>query len=102
MPDIFLSIFFGWPALLLSVVLAVIGLWKTRFPLVVGAAIAAFAPFWFLSGFPIVASPLFLVPLLLLASAFALSRGHEMIAWLLGILYFSFVALLLYAVIYGK
>jgi hypothetical protein len=97
--NILLVIFFGWPAIIVAAVLAAIGLYKTRYRLLIVAAIVAFAPFWFLSGFPMVGSPIFLTPLLLFSAAFAMYRRHEMIAWLLGIPFYLVVILLLFAVL---
>ena len=97
MLPILVTLFFGWPAVLASVIVSGIGLFKNRYPLVVTGAILAFPFSWFVSGFPIVHSLLFLAPLLLLAAAFVLSRGHEMIAWVLGIIFYLFVFLLLMA-----
>jgi hypothetical protein len=95
MLSILVFIFFGWPAILASVVVSVIGLNKSNYRLLVVAAILAFGPCWFLSGFPVVASPIFLSPLLLFGAAFLLSRRHEMIAWIVAIPYYLIVFLLI-------
>jgi hypothetical protein len=92
-------LFFGWPAIIFAGILAGVGLYKTWYRLLIAAAIVAFAPFWFLSGFPMVGSPIFLTPLLLFGAAFAMYRRHEMIAWLLGIPFYFVVFLLLYTVL---
>lgn len=96
--SILVTLFFGWPAILAAAVLAGIGLYKTWYRLLIAAAIVAFGPFWFLSGFPVVGSPIFLTPLLLFGAAFAMYRRHEMIAWLLAIPFYLLVALLVYVV----
>ena len=100
--SILVTLFFGWPAILAAAVLAGIGMYKTWYRLLIAAAIVAFAPFWFLSGFPMVGSPIFLTPLLLFAAAFAMYRRHEMTAWLLGIPFYFVVLLLLYTVLSQK
>ena len=97
MMSILVTLFFGWPAVLASVIVSGIGLFKNKYILVVLGAILAFPFSWFVSGFPIVHSPVFLAPLLLFSAAFALSRRHEMIAWVLGILFYLFVFLLYFA-----
>jgi hypothetical protein len=99
MLSILVVIFFGWPAILASVIVSGIGLYKNKYPLLIIATILAFGPCWFLSGFPVVGSPVFLAPLLLFGAGFALSRGHEMIAWLLAIPYYLVVVLLFYMVL---
>jgi hypothetical protein len=96
---ILVSIFFGWPAILASVILSAIGLSKYNFRLLIVAAVVAFGPCWFLSGFPVVGSPIFLAPLFLFGAAFALYRGREMIAWLVAIPYYLLVVLLFIVVL---
>ena len=96
---ILVSLFFGWPAVLGSVVLIVIGLFRSNYRLVIMGAVLAFPFSWVLSGFPVVKSPIFLAPLLPFSAAFALSRGREMIAWLLAIPFFLVVVLLLMLVL---
>ena len=99
MLSVLVLIFFGWPAILASVIASAIGLYKAKYPLLIIAAILAFGPCWFLSGFPLVGSPVFLAPLLLFGAAFVLSRGHEMIAWLLAVPYYLLVVFLFYTVL---
>ena len=99
MLSILVTIFFGWPAVLASVIISGIGLFKNKYILVVMGAILAFPFSWFVSGFPVVHSPVFLAPLLLFSAAFALSRKHEMIAWFLAILFYLFVFLLYIAAV---
>ena len=98
MLNIFLSIFIGWPAILATLILASIGLWRSDYRFLVAGAILAFPFSWFLSGFPIVHSPVFLMPLILFASGFAMYRKHEMIAWLIAVPYFLSILLLFYVI----
>jgi hypothetical protein len=86
--------FFGWPAIVVTVILAVIGLFRKNYRFLVAAAILALPPAWFLSGFPIIRSLAFLLPLLLLASGYFVYRGWGMLAWLLAIPYFMAIWLL--------
>ena len=98
------ALFLGWPAILVTLILATIGLLKRDFRFLVGAAILSF-PFSFaVSGFPSVSFPAVcnsFLPLLLFASGFFMSRGSEMLAWLLAIPYYLMVILLWFAVAAG-
>jgi hypothetical protein len=94
-----LSLLVGWPAILATVVLALIGLIKNQYRFLLAAAILAFPFAWFLSGFPVIQSPAFLLPVLLFGSSYFMFRGREMIAWLAAIPFFLAVLLLLFVVI---
>ena len=98
MIDFLVAVFFGWPAILITVILAVIGLLRSNYRFLVAAAILALPPSWFLSGFPVIRSPVFLLPLLLFASGYFTYRGREMLAWLLVVPYFLSIWLLFIAV----
>ena len=102
MLDFFLTLLVGWPAILFTIILAIIGLLRNNYRFLVAAAILAFPFSWYLSGFPLIRSPVFLLPLLLFSSGFAMNRGREMIAWLLAIPYFLSILLLLFAVMAGN
>jgi len=92
----------GWPAIIVTVILAIIGLVKSDYRFLVGAAILAFPFSWYLSGFPLIRSFTFLLPLLPFGAGFAMQRDHEMTAWILSIIYFLLIVLLLFAVIAGN
>jgi len=96
-----LSLLVGWPAILVTVVLVLIGLIKNQYRFLLAAAILAFPFSWFLSGFPVVQSPVFLLPLLIFGSSYFMFRGREMIAWLLGIPFFLAILLLLFVLSTG-
>jgi hypothetical protein len=96
--DYFISIFLGWPAIIASVGLVIAGLWRRNYKFLVIAAIMAVPFSWYLSGFPIVKSPIFLLPVLVLSSAYAQYTEHEMIAWLLAVPYFLAILLLFFMV----
>ncbi len=98
MIDFLVIITFGWPAIIVTMVLAGMGLFKSDHRYLVAAAILAVPFSWFLSGFPYVSSPVFLLPVLLLASAFSMYRDRQMLAWLLAIPFFLAILLLLIAV----
>lgn len=96
--DAIVVIFFGWPAIIATIVLALFGLFRNDFRFLIVAAVLALPPAWFLSGFPIIRSPVFLLPLLLFGAAYFLYRDNEMVAWLLSIPYFMSIWLLFNAV----
>lgn len=102
MSGFLLSLFVGWPAILVTVVLAAMGLTKENYRLLVIAALVAVPFSWYLSGFPIIRSPIFLLPLLVFGSGYFMSRGREMLAWLLAIPYFLSIILLLYVLFTGS
>lgn len=101
MLDFLLILLVGWPGILATILLATIGLLKRDHRFLVGAAVLAFPFSWYLSGFPVIQSPAFLLPLLLFSAGFAMNRGREMIAWLLAIPFFLTIILLLFAVLAG-
>ena len=98
MIDFLVVITFGWPAIVVTIILAIIGLVRSDYRFLVAAAILAVPFSWFLSGFPLVRSPVFILPVLLLGSAFAMYRDRQMIAWLLVIPYLLSIWLLVNAV----
>ena len=102
MLDILLILLVGWPAILTTVILAVVGLLRRDHRFLVGAAVLAFPFSWYLSGFPVVRSFMFLLPLLPFASGYAMRHGREMIAWLVAIPYFLTILLLWMAVLAGN
>lgn len=97
MLDFLLSLLAGWPAILTTVGLALYGLIRNNYRFLLGAAILAVPFSWFLSGFPFVRSPIFLTPVLIFGAAWAMRYEREMLAWILGIMFFLVVILLLFA-----
>jgi hypothetical protein len=93
-----LSLLVGWPAILATVILSLIGLLRNNYRFLLAAAILALPFCWFLSGFPILQSPVFLLPLLLLGSSYFMFRGREMLAWILGVPFFLAIVLLFFVV----
>ncbi len=96
MIDLLLTLFVGWPAILATIVIAVIGLWRRDYRLIFGASVLAFPFSWNVSGFPVVHAAWFLLPLLLLASSYLMFRGREMLAWIFAIPFFLAIVLLYY------
>lgn len=101
MLNFILALFLGWPAIIVTVILGIVGLIRRDYRFLVAAALLATPFSWFISGFPLIRSPYFLVPLIPFSAAFALRRGHEMIAWILGVIYFLAVFLVFMAVLAG-
>jgi hypothetical protein len=104
MLDFLLSLLVGWPAILIAVILTILGLVRNRYPFLYAAAIIAFPFSWFLSGLPRVSFPAILVifvPTLLFGSSYAMSRGREMISWMLAIPFFLVVLLLFFVIVSG-
>jgi hypothetical protein len=99
--DLLLFLFAGWPAILVSVVLAVLGLFRSNYRLLVAAAIVAVPFSWVWAGFPLVRSPVFLTPVLVFGAAWAIQRGREMMAWVLGITFILVIILFLFALFAG-
>lgn len=101
MPDFLLSLFAGWPAIVATVILAILGLIKNNHRILLGAAILAVPFSWYLSGFPVIRSPIFLTPVLIFGAAWAMRHGRDMLAWILAIPFFLVVLLLLFALVSG-
>ena len=101
MLDFLLSLLVGWPAILVTVILAIIGLVRNNYRFLLAASILALPFSWFLSGFPAIRSPAFLMPTLLFGSSYFMFRGREMVAWILAIPFFLAVLLLFFAVSAG-
>jgi len=102
MLDFILIALVGWPAIVVTLILAIVGLLRRDYRFLVAAAILAFPFSWYLSGFPLIRSPAFLLPLLLFSSGFAMNRDREMISWILAVPYFLSIILLLFAVLAGN
>jgi hypothetical protein len=98
MLDFLLILLVGWPAIVVTLILAVIGLLRNNYRLLVWAAILAFPFSWYLSGFPSIRSPAFLLPLLLFGSGYLMYRGREMLAWIVAVPFFLAILLLFYVI----
>ena len=101
MLDFLLILLVGWPAIVLTVILAVIGLLRQDYRFLVWAAILAFPFSWYLAGFPAIRSPMFLTPLLIFSSAWAMRYDKQMISWIMAILFFLVIILLLFVLMAG-
>jgi hypothetical protein len=99
MLNFLLILLVGWPAIMTTLILAVIGLLRNNYLFLLGAAILAFPFSWYLSGFPRISSPVFLLPLFLFGSSYLMFREREMLAWLIAVPYFLSILLLFYVVL---
>jgi hypothetical protein len=88
MLEFLLILLVGWPAIIVTVILAGIGLIRNNYGFLVAGAILALPFSWYLSGFPIIRSPVF-----------AKYRDREMLAWILAIPFFLAIVLLFFAII---
>jgi len=101
MLNFILSIFLGWPAILAVLILVTVGLLKRDHRFLVAAALLSFPFSLSISGFPSISVPAFcnsFLPLLLFGSGFFMSRGREMLAWLIAIPFYLAIILLWFAV----
>lgn len=101
MLNFILSIFLGWPAILAVLTLVTVGLLKRDHRFLVAAALLSFPFSLSISGFPSISVPAFcnsFLPLLLFGSGFFMSRGREMLAWLIAIPFYLAIILLWFAV----
>jgi hypothetical protein len=101
MLDFFLILLVGWPAILATVILTIIGLLRNDYRYILGAAILAFPYSWYLAGFPSIRSPMFLTPILIFCSAWAMRYDRQMLAWILAIPFFLIIILLLMVLLAG-
>jgi hypothetical protein len=99
MINVIISLFVGWPAILTTIIFVGIGLFRANYRFLVAAAILSVPFSWFISGFPIIHSWVFLLPLFIFGSAFAVYRGHEMIAWIISLPYFLTILFLYYTIL---
>lgn len=100
MAGFLLFLLVGWPTVLVTVILTLIGLIRNDHRYLFSAAILAFPFSWFISGLPELHFPAILnlfLPALLYGSSYFMFRGREMIAWLLAIPFFLVILLLFFA-----
>lgn len=81
MSDLFVIIIFGWPAVITSILLSIVGLllMKPKFLIVAGIVCVPFT-YYASNGFR---TPVLLLPLFQLISAYAIERQNNFMAWLL-------------------
>ena len=77
--DLLIQIIFGWPAIITSILLSVVGVSLKKPALLVAAGIICIPFTYYLSGFR---TPAVILPLFQFGSAYAISRQKTLIAWL--------------------
>jgi hypothetical protein len=81
MTEALVQIVFGWPAIIIAILLSVAGVWLKKPGLLIASAIVSVPFTYYVSnGFR---SPLILIPVFELGAAYALMRQSNKIAWLL-------------------
>ena len=101
MLNFLLLLLVGWPAIIITLILAGIGLFKSDYRFLLFAAILAFPFSWYLAGFPSIRSPVFLSPVLVFCSAWAMRYDKQMLSWILAILFFLEIVLLVFVLMAG-
>jgi len=105
MLNFILGLFLGWPVILLTLLLATVGLLRRDYRFLVAGAILSFPFSLSISGFPTLSFPAFcnsFLPLLLFASGFFMRHDREMFAWVVAIPFYLAVILLWFAVQAGN
>jgi hypothetical protein len=99
MISILVQIFFGWPAIITTLLVSVVGLvWKKYWLLLIGALL--FLPVsLYLSGFQVLRGWSLLFPLSLIGSAFAIRGRKLLLGWLLVLPVFTVSIWLAYLVL---
>ena len=94
--DILVQIIFGWPAIITSILLSMIGVWSKKPMLLVVAGIVCIPFTYYLSGFR---TPAVVLPLFQFGSAYAIARRKTLIAGLLIVPLILIAIVLAYAVL---
>jgi hypothetical protein len=96
MTDILVQIVFGWPAIIVSILLSIAGVWLKKPALLVTAGIVCIPFTYYLSGYHVAAV---ILPLFQFVSADAIRRQKNLLAWLLIIPIIVIALVLAYAVL---
>jgi hypothetical protein len=83
MQDTLVQIIFGWPFIITSLLLAVVGVLTKRSGLLVAGAAFYIPPAWSLRGFPILRWAVILLPALIVSAALYVKKGKPVFAWIL-------------------
>ena len=95
--DLFIQLVFGWPAIIVTILLSVIGLvWKKPVPLILAGIVCIPFTYYVSNG---LRNPFAVLPLLEFASAYAITHQRKVIAWLLISPLVTISTLLAYAVL---
>lgn len=83
MQQIIVQIIFGWPFIILSLLLSGAGIIAKRPAFLVAGAVIFTPPAWYLSGYPSIRWFGILLPVLILGAAYSVERGKTGLAWIL-------------------
>src|SRR5215216_2130658 len=101
MLNFLLLLLVGWPAIIITLILVGLGLFKSDYRFILWAAILAFPYSWYLAGFPSISSPVFLMPVVVFCSAWAMRYDRQMLSWILCIIFFLVILLLVFVLMAG-
>jgi hypothetical protein len=96
MLDILIPIFFGWPAIITSILLSIGGVWLKKPGLLVAAGLICIPFTYYLSGFR---PPALLLPFFQFGAAYVIRYQKPLLAWLLIAPLIVIAALLAYTVL---
>ncbi len=96
MPELLIQIFFGWPAIITSIVLSIAGIWLKKPGFLVAAGFICIPFTYYLSGFR---TPALLLPFFQFSSGYAIRYQKPLLAWLLIAPLIVIAVLLAYAVL---
>jgi hypothetical protein len=96
MSDILVQIIFGWPAIITSILLSIVGVWLKKPTFLITAGIVCIPFTYYLSGFR---TPAVILPLFQFGSAYAITRQKNLLAWLLILPIILIASVLAYAVL---
>jgi hypothetical protein len=83
MQEIFVQIVFGWPFIILSLLLAVAGVLTKRPGLMIAGAAFYLPPAWSLRGFLFIRWAVIILPALIVSASLYVKRGNTKFAWVL-------------------
>jgi hypothetical protein len=83
MIEVLAQIFFGWPAIIASIVLSIYGIIARKPWLIVLGAVLFIMPSLYLSGYPSIRGLGLLLPVFVLVAAYAVKKNRQGFAWIL-------------------
>jgi len=78
--EILIQMFLGWPAMIVSLGLALVGILSKKWEFSTAGGILLLPPAWYLSHYSLIA---FILPFLIFGSAYAVSKGKTARAFIL-------------------
>lgn len=96
MTDLLVQIIFGWPAIIISILLSLAGVWRKKPAVLIAAGMISIPFTYYLSGFR---TPAVILPFFHFGSAYAITHQKTLAAWLLTVPMMIVAAILAYAVL---